>query len=532
MSALHERSSDTASFAPEHRLRPRQPLELRRAGGIRTWMLVAVIAVVAAVVQARGMYTAPIRFDDEGTYVSQARAILVDGSLSPYTYWYDHPPLGWMLIAAWLAGPGALLPAPHLIGDGRQFMLVLGVLSAMLVFFLARRVRLTRAAATGAALLFALSPLAVAYHRMVLLDNIVTPLILGSFVLAMSRRRRLAAAFLAGLLLAAAVLVKLTAVLFAPFIIWVLWRTYAGPTRRMSATMFGIGAALPALLFPVFALIKGELIPREGRVSLWEGIWFQLVGRPDSGSVLNAGDDAYAVVQGWLGYDPWLIVMGAALAIPALISRRLRPFALAMMFLLVMMLRPGYLPMPYVVAMLPLAALLVAGVIDLSVRWLVQEIRDGRTVLRTASSLGALAAVTVASSVLVLVPMMRDWTSDLRRLATVNMDLPYNGSTAWLLANVEPGEMLVVDNVTWTDLVREGYPEDTLIWFNRLDNDEAVQSAVGDWRNVDWIVSTEVIRNSPTNGLLVKQLLDRSTPVAGWGWGDTRIVVGRVGVED
>jgi hypothetical protein len=134
--------------------------------------------------------------------------------------------------------------------------------------------------------------------------------------------------------------------------------------------------------------------------------------------------------------------------------------------------------------------------------------------------------------VFVAVPMAQDWRSGLQRLANVNMDLPYNASTAWLLENVEPGEMLVVDNVTWTDLIREGYPEETLIWFNRLDNDPAVQASVGDWRNVDWIVSTEVIRNSPTNGVLVRQLLDGSTPVAGWGWGETRIVVGRVGVED
>jgi hypothetical protein len=531
MSALHERAS-TPGFTPDHRLRPKQSRDLRRAGGIRTWVLVLFVAAVAAIVQARGMYTAPIRFDDEGTYISQARAILTDGSLSPYTYWYDHPPLGWMLIAAWLAGPGAILPAPHLIGDGRQFMLVLGVLSAMLVFFLARRIRLSRAAATVASLLFALSPLAVAYHRMVLLDNIVTPLILGSFVLAMSRRRRLAAAFFAGLLLASAVLVKLTALLFAPFIAWVLWRSFAGPTRRMASTMFGIGVALPALLFPVFALIKGELIPREGRVSLWEGIWFQLVGRPDSGSVLTPGDDAYAVVQGWLGYDPWLIVMGAVVAIPALISHRLRPFAAAMVFFLIMMLRPGYLPMPYIVALIPLAALLIAGVGDLIVRWLTLQIRDGRTVLTSAAAIGALAAITVSTTLFVLVPMAQDWRSGLQRLANVNMDLPYNGSTAWLLENVEPGEMLVVDNVTWTDLIREGYPEETLIWFNRLDNDPDVQAAVGDWRNVDWIVSTEVIRNSPTNGVLVRQLLDGSTPVAGWGWGETRIVVGRVGVAD
>jgi hypothetical protein len=139
-----------------------------------------------------------------------------------------------------------------------------------------------------------------------------------------------------------------------------------------------------------------------------------------------------------------------------------------------------------------------------------------------------LVVLALAASALVVVPMARDWRSGVDRLATVNMDLPYNASTAWILRNVEPGATLVVDNVTWTDLIERGYPEDSLLWFSRLDNDPDVQARVGDWRNVDWVVSTEVVRNAPTNGEFVQQMLAGSTPVAGWGTGQTRIVVGRV----
>ena len=49
--------------------------------------------------------------DDEGTYTSQAFSVLEDGRLAPYTYWYDHPPLGWIQL-------GFLVWLPQLLGLG------------------------------------------------------------------------------------------------------------------------------------------------------------------------------------------------------------------------------------------------------------------------------------------------------------------------------------------------------------------------------------------------------------------------------
>src|SRR5687768_3254695 len=42
--------------------------------------------------------------DDPGTYTWQAWAVLEGKGLAHYTYWYDHPPLGWIQIAlyAWV----------------------------------------------------------------------------------------------------------------------------------------------------------------------------------------------------------------------------------------------------------------------------------------------------------------------------------------------------------------------------------------------------------------------------------------------
>jgi 4-amino-4-deoxy-L-arabinose transferase-like glycosyltransferase len=219
---------------------------------------VLVVAALAAVawVTARNLYAAPMRFDDEGTYLDQARSLVRDGDLSPYTYWYDHPPLGWILLAGWLVGPSHLWDAPDLIGSGRQLMLVVTVASALLVHVLGRRLGLSRPAGATAVLLFGLSPLAVTFHRMVLLDNLAVLMVLAAFVLALSPGRRLAAALGSGAALAGAVLTKETALLMAPFVLWMLLRTVVPATRRMSLTVFGIGFSLVAVLYPLYALLK------------------------------------------------------------------------------------------------------------------------------------------------------------------------------------------------------------------------------------------------------------------------------------
>ncbi|GAB2932711.1 hypothetical protein GCM10027047_31330 [Rhodococcus aerolatus] len=512
----------------------------RAAGPVRDWrswpgwtvLVAAGCALVVGVVHARGMYTAPIRFDDEGTYVAQARSIVTEGRLAPYTYWYDHPPLGWVLLAGWLAGPATLWSAPNLIGSGRQLMLVLDVVSVVLVVLLARRIGTPRLFAAAAGLLFGLSPLALTYHRMVLLDNIAVPLLLASFLLALSPGRRLSAALASGVLAASAVLVKETLLLMVPFVLWALWRSFPGPTRKMCLTVFGLGLALPTLVYPLFALTKGELLPGPDHVSLWEGVYFQLAGRQGSGSVLDPTTDAHAVVSGWLSIDPWLLVAAAALVLPALLLRRARPVAAALLLTLLFVLRPGYLPVPYVVAVVPLAALVVTAVPGAVVTGLLARVR--RT---PPGAVGALTHAVVPGLVLLAVlggvvagvrAAAPDWYYRDVSLMDTSFDRPYLDSTAWIEAKVPRGATLLVDNVTWTSLVEAGYPEDDLIWFTKPDADSAVDVRVPDYRAIDYVVASDIMRTSRQNGGTVQDALRNATPVASWGAGSNEVVVGKV----
>ena len=120
----------------------------------------------------------------------QAWSCSTSAALSPYSYFYDHAPAGWIQIALWSMLTGGFDRHDSAIGvrqrvhadreGGRDRPAVL----------LARRLRLRparRAAAAG--LLFGLCPLELVYSRWTFLDNLVTPWMLLAFVLAYSPRR-------------------------------------------------------------------------------------------------------------------------------------------------------------------------------------------------------------------------------------------------------------------------------------------------------------------------------------------------------
>ena len=63
--------------------------------------------------QAGGFASAPATpaaTDDEGTYLAQAWAVQHGQGLAHYTYWYDHPPLGWIQLAGLSWVPALFFP--------------------------------------------------------------------------------------------------------------------------------------------------------------------------------------------------------------------------------------------------------------------------------------------------------------------------------------------------------------------------------------------------------------------------------------
>ena len=491
------------------------------------------VLVVVAVVHASGMAAAPQRSDDEGTYVSQAWAILHLNTLAHYTYWYDHPPLGWILAAVYAAVTGAFDRAPNAVAAGREFLLFLQVVSSVLLYVLARRLELRRLAAAGAVLLFALSPLAVMFHRAVFLDNIATPFILAAFVLALSPARRLSAHAASGLCFGLAVLCKETSLLLLPALVWQLWQMTDRKTRPYSFAVAGSFLVLSGMFYLLFAALRGELLPGPGHVSLFDGVVFQLFTRDGGGSALDPSSGSHQTITSWLWWDHWLLLASLALLPAGLLIRRIRPLAVGLAFLVVMSLRPGYLPIPFVICLLPLAALVVAAVADAiwapdssarRARPLTGIRRAARGAWHAVRS-GAVIAAVVAAAVVV----GPDWYRMDRDLMTIDNDRPLTQAERWIEDNVPSDSPILVDDAIWVDLVRDGRPASRVVWFWKLDRDPEIRARYPDgWRNFDYVVSTIAVRLSLEQLPEISAAINNGKVVASFGEGGDQVQVLRV----
>ena len=511
-------------------------LDRARAGRHSLAVLAALLGAIG-IVQAVNSGGAPQRIDDEGTYTAQAYAVDRLGALAHYTYWYDHPPLGWMQIAAYAWVTRAFDRYDTSVLAGREAMLAATLASAALLWVLARRLGFSRTAAAAAVGLFGLSPLAVQFHRTVYLDNIAVPWVLAAMVLALSPRRRLTAFAGSGACFGIAVLSKETILLLAPVLGWMLWRAADRSTRRYGLT---VAASLFVLLgtgYVLFALVKGELLAGAGHVSLVDGLRFQLAGRGGSGSVLSDGTLGRRTVDIWLQLDTAFAVAALVAAPAALLVRRLRPIAAGLVGLVLLIFRPGYLPVPYVLALLPLGALLVTGVLEEG--WRLRPAGPRRGGVEGAPPVPAAGwrrrplAVPVLVTTAVLVGVAAPgWGGQLRGLLRADLDAPGRQAQDWIVANVPKDSRLVVDDALWVDLVRAGFPRDEVVWYYKVDTDPAVEAlSPNGWRDYDYVVSTASVRASPDAFPQVSAALQNSTPVAAFGAGDTLVEVRRVRPE-
>jgi glycosyltransferase XagB len=490
--------------------------------------LVLLVGLVAAVgvVQATNMLHWPATQFDEGTYVGNAWAVQ-HGALAPYTYSYGHPPLAWLFIALWTWARGIVGDGSYSVDTGRELMLVVSLASCSLLFVLARRLGMGRAFSAAAVILFALSPLGLFYHRAVLLDNPAVAWVLAAFVLAMTPRRRLWAFAGSGGCFAAAVLCKETTLVLLPTLILAAAQNADKRTRRYCLTLFASFLGLIALTYPLYATLKGELLPGPGHVSLVGESVVQLFTRETTGSLFDPDSQTHATVMAWLELDPWLLGAALTLAPVALASRATRAVALAYAIQLAMILRPGYLPNMYVIGVLPFAALIVAGAS--AALW--------RRSLATSSRAFAwsMRATLVALAAAVMLVVAPRWSEGDRVAMSARLDGPQRAAQRWLVANVGRDKRLIVGDEVWIYLIqhhfdahpmRGGFFSRTVVVYWPLDYDPAVKRRFPHgWRDFDYLVSTQAVRSTTDRTPTTARALDHSRVVARFGRGETRIEI-------
>lgn len=461
---------------------------VRRSGPSVTVGVLVSLAVITSVWNLAGY---PLRFVDEGVYVAQAWSIPSLGELTNYTYWYDHPPLGWIQISLWSVLTGMLHRfATDTVLAGRTFMVLVRVVAVLLVFVLARRLRFRLLFAFAAGLLYVFSPLAVSFGRYVLLDNIAIMWLLAAMVLALDTNRRLSTAIGSAICLAVAILSKETIVLAAPGLFYLIWQHYRqSPNRVHVWNVFTMVWVLLVAAYPTYAILKGELVPGPGHVSLWEGqIVFQLASRSGSGSILDPNSASRQLVQTvWLGLDIWLPLAGVAAILPALFVRRLRALGIALLVLVAWLFKGGYVPYPYIIAMLPFMALLVAGLAD---AWWPSWAQVSQHGYRRFVRLG-IAALVVAMAIPFAWQAAPAWKNTLTYEFTADETAPQQEAVDWVGRNVPKNSQLVTEGELWLDIRNSGFSDPEVIWDYKLDTDPAVMAKLGGIQHIDYLVITQ-----------------------------------------
>ncbi|HEX4717387.1 MAG TPA: glycosyltransferase [Thermoleophilaceae bacterium] len=489
-------------------------------------VVIAALLATVAIVQGTNTLHWPNTQFDEGTYMSNAWAVH-HGALAPYTYSYGHPPLGWLLIFAWSSARGLFAATSFSIDSGRELMLVVMLVSCALLFTLARRLGMTLVFAAVAVLLFTLSPVGLFYHRAVLLDNIAVMWALAAFVLVTSPHRRLWAYAASGACFALAVLSKETILVILPALLLAAVQNGDKRTRRYCWTLLGACFLLIGLSYPLYATLKGELLPGAGHVSLLGYAMVQLVSRQATGSLFDVHSQTHAIVEQWLRLDSWLLGAALVLSPIALVRRRTRAVTAAFLIQVLMVLRPGYLPNMYVLGLLPFAALIVAGVGDALWR------RAGQARSRAnARTLQVAVAAAGAAAALVLVP---HWSQTDADAMSQRLDQSGREAKQWLVHHIGRDKRLIVGDEFWLYMVQHGFDTHpvkggffsrTLVVYWPLDYDPAVKKRYpGGWRDFDYIVSTQAVRSTLKLTPTTARALDHSRVIAQFGHGTQRIEI-------
>lgn len=357
-----------------------------------------------------------------------------------------------------------------------------------------------------------------------------------AFTLAASPSRHLWHHFAAGVAAATAVLTKETMLFVLPAVFVTMWRHSHRDTRKFALTGAVTACVLIGLAYPLFALLKGELVPGSGHVSLWDGIAYQMT-RPGSGFILDQGSGSYDALRSWLYYDRVLILGGLAGALLLLLTwrwsvtaRALAGPSLAVAILAVVAMRPGgYLPAMYVIQALPFLALVLAGGTASIAHAVLRRRRGPDEARRRTGGRYALAAVLALAAGAYVVPR---WYDGDRTAVTADANAPYRAASAWLATEVEDpaGTRVLVDDALWLDLVHAGYrPGPGAIWFYKADLDPAVTKTLPNgWRDIDYVVASPTVRRDASDLPQVGAALEHSTPVATFGSGEDRIEIRRI----
>lgn len=406
----------------------------------------------------------------------------------------------------------------------REMMIVAAMLTCAATWFLARRVGLHPITSVGAVAVVAVSPLVAAVQQVVFVENLAAPWATAGLTLAWHLRWERTRS---GDLLAVAALVVATLTAPAAVVVAGVAAAVVLPRRghrrvRLLIGAYGLGigvglgytALTGAELWPGFASTAGlgdwlRLDPvlaavavLAAVVALWRPLW-------PSGSS-TPGPSMRSVLRSALWFSA---PRSSASSAPVPGAPLLRPVAVGFLVLAALGAVPGGPGAAVVGLAAPLAALLIAGVVEAAVR---------RTpARRPARPLWTVPVVVVVVVAAVLTAAAAPgWLRGIAATTSVDTE-PVARNAAWLwIEDNLPAGRLITDHLTWVDMIRGGHPQGALSLPDRCEP----SCPVGAWLVVTDEL-TAVAAEQPGGGL--DEAIRGSTPVAVFGDGADRVMINR-----
>jgi endo-1,4-beta-D-glucanase Y/4-amino-4-deoxy-L-arabinose transferase-like glycosyltransferase len=248
------------------------------------------------------MFNYPAQEDDEGVYMSQAWAITHLNKLAPYTYWYDHAPLGWMILGFISTIMGGYNTFGDSISTGRVIMLLMHIVSTIVIIFTTKKMTNNIWSGYLAAIVFSSLPLISYFQRRVLLDNILVFFLSLSLYVVIDKKITIRNSIFSGLLLGIAFLCKESAIFFVPGIMYIVYNGL-NKNQKFLGIVSWLGFFVSTVaLYIVLAVSKTELFPSSDKVSLIGTLEFQ-TSRGSGIKFWNENSEIRQNMLSWMNKD-------------------------------------------------------------------------------------------------------------------------------------------------------------------------------------------------------------------------------------
>ena len=482
----------------------------------RETVFLIILLCISGFAHGYNMFGFPYFENDEGTYMSQAWSLLNLHTLSPYTYWYDHAPFGWILIAMWVKLTGGVYTFGFSLYSGRVFMLLIHLISTYLVFAIGKKLSKNMWVGVMAALIFSLTPLGLYFHRRILLDNMMTFLVLLSYYLIIFQSKRIIYYFASALVFGLAVLTKENAIFFLPAFIFTIYIHVHNHHRAIIIYKWLLVVFFVGFLYVLYALLNNELFPYGGlfggskpHVSLLGTLAYQASRGSNSQSFEESS--FFHMFNLWLQQDSYLLYLGMlATGLLGVISFAYKKWLYFSIFLLngftwLFLLRGGLVLEFYIVPAIPLLSLSIALTFDLLLKPL-QKLKGG---------LPSNFVFVISCTVILCLYLFTNNVSRAFGVNNTGHNFFHAKQTAgqleainWIRSNIPTDSVILIDDHSHLELRDPHNPSGiyypNAIWYWKAGLDPKVQKEVlkDSVENIDYMARTPQMEHDVSTGAL------------------------------